>query len=238
MRATTFTAVWLALVLGSISATRADIAYHFMPGIEGQTVGFAQFTEVAPQYGPANFKVRLSGAMIGANPTNDPTSARVYLDKWGLGVLNPSVSKGDRGIQGQVQLDGKNGGEYIRLEFPTAVRLTSLTFASVSKIEDVDILADGALVNLHALFPGTKTLCDISSAEKVWPGTVDFTRAVQPTVYAKCWQVMVHSGAAGDGIQLENVAVLPSVPEPSTLVLSSVGLLLLGVWRLRRRARR
>jgi hypothetical protein len=220
-----------------MSSTRADIAYHFMPGIEGQTVGFAQFAEVAPQYGPADFKVRLSGAMMGANPTNDPNSARVYLDKWGLGVLNPKVSNGDRGIQGQIQLDGKNGGEYIRMEFPTAVRLTLLTFASVSKIEDVEILADGAVVNLHALFPGTKTLCDISSEEKVWPGTVDFTRAVQQTVYAKHWDVLVRGGAAGDGIQLENVCVLPSVPEPSTLLLSSVGLLSLGFWRLRRRAR-
>ena len=53
--------------------------------------------------------------------------ARAYLDKWGLGLWNPGVGS-DVGVQGQVQLDGKNGGEYLRPEFAVPVQLTYSTF--------------------------------------------------------------------------------------------------------------
>ena len=153
MRAALTLVVWLGAIVGSVGSVHGDIAYHFKPGIEGQVRGFVQFAEVAPQYGPENFKVQLAGALMGATPNADPTSGRVYLDKWGLGVVNPIAGK-DVGVQGQVQLDGTHGGEYIQLLFPVPVRLTLLTFASVGLGDDVELFADGAPVDLDALFPG------------------------------------------------------------------------------------
>jgi hypothetical protein len=225
--------VWLSAVFGSVGGARGDIAYHFKPGIEGQVRGFCQFVEVVPEYGDKDFKVQLTGSLIGSAPSDDPTSARAYLDKWGVGVLNPSAGK-DVGLQGQVQLDGKHGGECLRLEFPAPVRLTLLTFASVSFGEDVELLADGIPIDLHGLFPGTKTIRSISDAQGNWPGTIDFTKALQPTSFATRWEVVVRRSAFGDGIQLENVEV-EEVPEPSTILLSSIGLLALGIWSVRRR---
>ena len=236
MRASFACVVWLGAVFGSVAWAQGGIAYHFMPGVEGQVRGFAQFVEVAPQSGDKNFKVQLSGSLVGLTPSADPTSARAYLDKWGLGVLNPLAGK-DVGVQGQVQLDGKHGGEYLRLEFPTAVRLTLLTFASVSPGEDIELLADGVLIDLGTLFPGTSTIRDISSAQIKWPGTMDFTRAQQPTIIARQLDVVFRSSAFGDGVQLENVEV-EEVPEPSTILLSSIGLLVAGLWSIRRRTRR
>ena len=81
---------------------------------------------------------------MGATPNADPTSGRVYLDKWGLGVVNPMAGM-DVGVQGQVQLDSKHGGEYIQLLFPVPVRLTLLTFASVGLGDDVELFADAHL---------------------------------------------------------------------------------------------
>jgi len=213
---------------------RGDIAYHFMPGVEGQVRGDMQFAEVAPQYGPKDFKVRLSGALLGHNPSNDPKSARVFLDKWGLGVLNPAAGK-DVGIQGQVQLDGRHGGEFIRMEFATAVRITLLTFASVGVGEGFELYADGAPVDLQALFPGPSSIRELSAAHHTWPGTIDFKQGQQPTVFAKRWEVVVR-GSPFDGIQLENVEV-QAVPEPSTLLLASLGIVAGGIWSLRRRRR-
>jgi hypothetical protein len=186
--------------------------------------------EVAPEVGDEDFKVLLSGSLVGSTPSADPTSARAYLDKWGLGVLNPSAGT-DVGVQGQVQLDGKHGGEYLRLEFPEPMRLTLLTFASVGLSDDFDLLADGVPIDLDALFPGTKTIRDISGAQGNWSGTIDFTKAQQPLSFAKQWDVIA---AVGDGIQLENAA-FEEVPEPSTILLSSIGLVAVGIWSVRRR---
>jgi hypothetical protein len=227
--------VWLGAVFGMVGWVRGDIAYHFKPGIEGQVVGFTQFAEVAPDHGDKDFKVRLSGGLIGSAPSADATTARAYLDKWGLGVLNPAAGK-DIGVQGQVQVDGRHGGEYLRLEFEVPVHLTLLTFASVSKGEDVEILADGALVDLDVLFPGTKTIRDISSVQGNWPGTIDFTKAQQATPFAKRWEVVIGSSVFGDGIQLENVRV-ELVPEPASLLLSAIGFVALAIWGARRRNR-
>jgi hypothetical protein len=226
----------LIAILGSVDSVHGGVAYHFKPGIEGQVVGFSQFAEVAPEVGPENFKVLLAGSLVGFTPSADPNSARAYLDKWGLGVLNPKAGK-DVGVQGQVILDGTNGGERLRLEFPAPVRLTLLTFAMVGLGDDFDLLADGVLVNLDAMFPGTKMIRDISVAQGNWPGTIDFTKAQQPVSFAKQWDVVVRSSAFGDGIQLENV-VAEVVPEPSTILLWSVGLLALGIWSARRRIRK
>lgn len=228
--------VWLATMVGSVGWVRGDIAYHFMPGVEGQVRGFAQFLDVAPQYGPEDFTVQVSGARVGYTPSSDVTSARAYLDKWGLGVLNPKSGK-DVGIQNQVQLDGKSGGEYLRLVFEAPVRITLLTFASVGIGEDFDLQADGVTINLDALFPGTNSIREISAAQGNWPGTIDFNRATQPLSFAKQWDVFVRGTSIGDGIQLENVNV-EHVPEPSTFVLSSMGLLAAGIWGVRRRMRR
>ena len=75
---------------------------------------------------------------------------QAYMDKWGLGVLNPIMGK-DAGVLGQVLVDGKHGGEYLRLEFPQAFRLTYLIFAQVGINDDFDLLADGNLIDLDAL---------------------------------------------------------------------------------------
>ena len=79
-----------------------------------------------------------------------------------------------------------------------------------------------------------KSIRDISSAQGNWPGTINFTKAVQLTTLARRWDVVVRGSTFGDGIQLENVNV-EEVPEPSTIVLSAVGLGALGIWSLRRR---
>jgi hypothetical protein len=227
--------VWLVAILGSESWVCGDIAYHFMPGVEGQVRGFSQFLDVAPQYGPQDFTVQVSGAQVGYAPSSSATTARAYLDKWGLGVLNPKSGR-DVGIQNQVQLDGKSGGEYIRLVFQEPVRITLLTFAAVGIGEDFDLLANGVMVDLDALFPGTSSIREISASQGTWPGTIDFTRATQPLSFAKQWDVVVRGASFGDGIQLENVNV-EHLPEPSTFVLSSIGLAALGIWGIRRHRR-
>ncbi len=217
----------------TVNSAFADIEYHFVPALNGQPSGNAQFTDVAPVSGPANFQVTIAGAQTGSNPGSSPQAARAYLDRWGLGVLNPMVGN-DVGVQGQVQLDGRNGGEYIRLEFPEEVRLTYLTFASVGLTDQFGLLADGQQVDVDALFPGLPTIRSISAAQGNWPGHVDFTRAAQPLGFAKVWDVLVSSTSVGDGIQLENVGV--EVPEPSTLVLWLAGLGVVGLSVSRRRA--
>ncbi len=224
--------VWFGVVLGSVVSVRGDIAYHFMPGIEGQERGFCQFLDVAPQFGPKDFTVQVSGALVGSDPSSDASTARAYLDKWGLGVLNPSAGR-DVGIQNQVQIDGRHDGEYIRLAFQAPVQITLLTFASVGIGEGFDLLADGVLVDLAALFPGTSSIRQISLSQGNWPGTIDFSQATQPLGFATQWDVVVRGASVGDGIQLENVNV-QHLPEPSTLILSSMGLAGLTFWGLRR----
>ena len=226
--------LWVSIVFGFIGSVRADIEYHFKPGTEGQVRGFTQFVQVAPVVGPKSFKVLLTGSLVGSAPSPDASSARAYLDKWGLGVLNPGAGK-DVGVQGQVQLDGKCGGEYLRLEFPAPVRLTYLTFSSVGLADDFFLVADGNPVDLDALFPGTETIKDISGAQGNWPGKVDFTKAKQLLGFAAQWEMLVSSSACGDGIQLENVGV--ELPEPSTLILWSVGFAAVGIRGVRRRIR-
>jgi hypothetical protein len=235
MRVTLACAVWLGTVFAAAGLACGDIAYHFSPGVSGQVRGFSQFAAVAPETGDPGFTVLLSGSQVGFAPSSDPSSARAYLDKWGLGVLNPTMGK-DAGVQGQVQLDGKHGGEYLRLEFPVAVRLTRLTFASVGLSDDFDLLADGVSINLDALFPGAKTISDISRAQGNWVGTIDFTKAAGPLSFAKRWDVVVPSPVFGDGIQLEN-ALVERVPEPSAMFLASSGLFAWGIWTVQRRVR-
>jgi hypothetical protein len=227
--------LWVSIIFGFIGSARAGVSveYHFMPGTEGQVRGFTQFVEVAPIVGPKSFKVLLTGSLVGSAPSADVNSARAYLDKWGLGVLNPKAGK-DVGVQGQVQLDGKNGGEYLRLEFPEPVRLTYLTFSSVGSTDDFELLADGNLVDLDALFPGTGTIKDISGSQGNWPGKVDFTKGTQLLGFAKQWDVRVGSSAYGDGIQLENLGG-EEFPEPSTLILWSIGFAAAGIRGVRRR---
>ena len=234
MRAPLVGALCMSAVLGFVCSARAGVEYHFLPGLEGQVGGFAQFSEVAPIVGPDDFKVLLSGALIGSDPSADVNSARPFLDKWGLGVRNPAAGN-DVGVQGQVQLDGKHGGEYLRLEFPVAVRLTYLTFSSVGLYDDFTLLADGIAVDLDALFPGAGTIKDISSSQGNWPGRVDFTKAQQSLAFATQWDILVSGSVPGDGIQLENVG--GDVPEPSSLILWSVGLAAAGVCLARRRVR-
>jgi len=235
MRASLAGIVWLSAVLGSGVGARGDIAYHFKPGVEGQVRGFVQFAEIAPEVGDPDFTVRVSGSLVGAAPSTDPTSGWAFLDKWGLGVFNRSLAK-DVGVQGQVQLDGRHGGEYIRLEFSVPVRITLLTFASVSTGESVELLADGAPIALDSMFSGSKSIREISVAQGVWPGTIDFTHASASTGFARQWDVLFPGSAFGDGIQLENVRVKP-LPEPSTLLLASIGVAALWIGSRRRRAR-
>lgn len=234
MRAPVIVALWLGAVFGFLGTASADIQYHFAPGIEGQTVGYAQFVEVAPEVGPDNFKVQLSGSLDGFAPSSDPSSARAYLDKWGLGVLNPTMGK-DAGVLGQVLIDGRHGGEYMRLEFPEAIRLTYLIFASVGLGDDFDLLADGNLIDLGALFPGAATIKEIAGSQGNWPGKVDFTKAQQSLPYAVQWDILVRSSVIGDGIQLENAAG-ERVPEPGTLILWSVALAAAGCYGARRKS--
>ncbi len=233
MRAPFTLALWICAAWGCAGKVSAEIQYHFMPGVQGQSVGFAQFAQVAPEFGPSSFKVQLSGALDGQAPSADPSSARAYMDKWGLGVFNPTVGK-DTGVLGQVLIDGRHGGEYLRLEFPQAFRLTSLIFASVGIGDHFDLLADGNLIDLDALFPGLSTIKKIAVSQGNWPGKIDFTKATQALPYAVQWDIVVRGGGIGDGIQLENVAGNP-VPEPSTLLLWSVALAALGCGWLRRR---
>jgi hypothetical protein len=230
---------WLlgAAVLASpCGVAQAGIEYHFMPGLVGQSLGCAQFTQVVPVVGPADFSVLLSGSTVGCAPSGDDASAKAYLDKWGLGVLNPQVSL-DKSVVGQVELDGRNGGEYIRLEFAAPVRLTYLTFASVGLPDRFELMADGSPIDLVAMFPGTSTIRAISNVQGLWPGKVDFTRGAEPLPYASVWDVAVAGAALGDGIQLENVGV-DVLPEPSSLVLWLLAAAV-GVTSVkRRRARR
>jgi hypothetical protein len=234
MRAPFVGVLCASAMLGFSCSAHAGVEYHFMPGLEGQVVGIAQFVEVAPVVGPSSFKVLLSGALIGADPSADATSARAYLDKWGLGVRNAAVGT-DVSVQGQVLIDGRHGGEYLRLEFPEPVQLTYLTFSSVGLNDKFALLADGNAVDLDALFPGTATIRDIAGTQGNWPGKVDFTKAKQSLGFAAQWDILVSSSVLGDGIQLENVG--GEVPEPATLVLWSVGLIALGICAARRRAR-
>lgn len=228
--------VWVCLtVLASyVGVARAEIHYHFLPGLGGQTFGDAQFASVAPVVGPANFTVTVSGAMVGSAPSGDAGSARAFLDKWGLGVHNPKAGK-DTGVQGQVQIDGQNGGEYLRLEFAIPVQLTYLTFASVGLADRFSLAADGQLVDLSTLFPGTSTIRSIATTQNNWPGKVDFTAAAQPVVFAKVWDIIAGGPGFGDGFQLENVGIVP-VPEPSTLLLLCLGTAV-AAWPVVRRSR-
>lgn len=226
-----------AIVLaGFCGEGRAAIEYHFMPGLGGQPHGDAQFLEVAPVSGADYFCVVLSGSTIGCFPSWDEASARAYLDKWGLGVLNPDAGL-DTGLVGQVLLDGQNGGEYLRLEFADPVRLNYLTFASVGLADTFELSADDNPIDLQVIFPGLSTIREISAAQGNWPGKVDFTLGAAPLPYAKVWDVAVSSASLGSGIQLENLGV-DLLPEPSTLALWAVGAGVGAVVLRRRRARR
>ena len=213
----------------------ADIEYHFLPDLDGQSYGIAQFAQVAPVVGPKDFTVELTGAAIGYTPSWDEDSAKAFLDRWGLGVLNPTLGK-DTGVQGQVQLDGSSGGEYLRLEFPVAVQITHLTFSSVGLADRFGLMADGVEVDLLALFPGMSTIKSISAAQGNWPGEVDFTQAAQSLGFAKVWDIFASDPDFGDGIQLENIGVTP-VPEPATLSLWCAGFAVAGFSLVRRRRR-
>lgn len=212
-----------------ISSATAAIEYHFVPALNGQPAGNSQFQQIAPVVGPSNFKVTVAGAQTGNTPNGSPQTAHAYMDKWGLGVLNPAVGS-DKGFTGQVEVDAKNGGEFIRLEFPTAVRLTYLTFASVGSTDQFCLEADGNAIDMNALFPGLTTIKQISKAQGNFPGTVNFP-AVAALPFAKSWDVLI---CGGDGVQLENVGVEP-VPEPTTLALWLIGLGVVGLTVLRRR---
>jgi hypothetical protein len=214
----------------------AEIHYHFFPLLNGQTPGVSQFAEVSPVSGPQDFRVTISGAMVGSTPSADPQSAQVYLDKWGLGVWNPQVGK-DTGVHGQVELDGKNGGEYLRLEFDVPVQLTYLTFASVGLSDKFGLWADGQQVDLQALFPGQSTIRSIALSQGNWPGHVDLTQAAQSLGYAQVWDIVAADPSFGSGFQLENLGVVP-IPEPSTLLLWCLGCLAVASVRFRRRSSR
>ena len=157
-----------------------------------------------------------------------PQDAKAYMAKWGLGVLNPQAGS-DKGVTGQVQLDGTNGGEFIQLEFPTEVRLTYLTFASVGIGDKFSLKADSVPYNIF----GDATILEISTSQNNWPGHVDFPTA-SPLQFAKVWDVEITSAGFGDGVQLENVGVEP-VPEPSTLILWLAGFAVVGFSLTRRR---
>ncbi len=235
MRALLTGLLWTSLVLGVGGAGRAGVEYHFMPGVEGQTIGFSQFLAVSPVVGPKDFQVLLSGALVGSAPSADASTARPYLDKWGVGVLNPAAGR-DVGVQGQVQVDGRHGGEYLRLEFAVPVRLTYLTFSSVGIYDEFALLADGQPVDLDLVFPrtSTATIRDIASGQGNWPGKVDFTKGSQPLGFATQWDILVSGSVLGDGIQLENVG--GEVPEPSTLILWTVATVGAAIcWAARRR---
>ncbi|MHB0956930.1 MAG: PEP-CTERM sorting domain-containing protein [Pirellulaceae bacterium] len=235
MRAAVLLAVGLMISGGPVGSALAGVEYHFMPGVEGQALGPAQFVHVAPVVGPKDFTVLLTGSLIGRAPSSDEQSARAYLDKWGLGVLNPRAGR-DVGIVGQVQLDGRQEGEFLRLEFPEPAQLTFLTFASVGLADRFDLVADGTPIDLGTFFPGLSTIREISLAQGNWPGTVDFTRASRSLPFATIWDIFV-TDSIGDGIQLENVGANP-IPEPSTLMLWTVALAALGIFGVRRRAGR
>jgi len=232
MRHSLFLLAWILAAEFLVGSASADIEYHFVPGFDGQPSGYAQFAEIAPEIGPKDFAVTVSGALVGSEPSDSPNSAYAYLDKWGMGVLNPQVN--DVSVMGQVLLDGNHGGEYLRLEFPEEVQLTYLTFAFVGSVDRFELLADGQQVDLLSLFPGTPTIKGISDVQGNWPGHVDFTQAVQPLDYAKVWDVVMSGPGFGDGIQLENVGVT-TLPEPSTLVLVLTGLGFMGFYSTRRR---
>ncbi|MHB8972477.1 MAG: PEP-CTERM sorting domain-containing protein [Pirellulaceae bacterium] len=238
MRASVTLFFGLLAAFGSVAPVSAEITYHFKPGIEGQTIGLAQYAQIAPDYGPQFFKVQVAGALVGSDPSADTSTPQAYLDKWGMGVLNP-VAGNDVGVQGQVLLNATCGGEYLRLKFLAPVQLTYLTFALAGISDKFQLMADGNAVNLDDLFPGMPSIRSISKAQGNWPGTVDFTQAKQPIVYARTWDVITYGAACGDGVQLENVGVNPGkdVPEPSTLILWVVGLAAAGVLGVRRRIR-
>lgn len=224
----------MAVLVIPCGAARAGIEYHFMPGLVGQSLGCAQFVQVSPVVGSTDFLVLLSGSMVGCAPSWDDASAKAYLDKWGLAVLNPQAGN-DRGVVGQVLLDGRNGGEYLRLEFPAPVRLTYLTFASVGLTDKFELVADGNSIDLSAIFPGTSTIRAISNVQGLWPGKVDFTRGAAPLPFASVWDVAVMGPTFGGGIQLENVGV-DVVPEPSSLFLWLAAAVAAAISVKRRRA--
>ena len=236
MRAAVFLVVATMTAFVPGSSIFAGIIYHFAPGVNGQPIGSAQFAQIAPEVGPKDFKVLVTGSLVGSDPrahVNDRAFA--YLDQSGLGVLNPNVGK-DLSVQGQVQLDGKCGGEYLRLTFPDPVQLTFLSFSSAGLSDKFRLVADGKSVRLGKLFPGQKTIRAISNAQGNWPGQVDFTLAKQPLGFAKTWDILSTGKSRGDGIQLEYVGI-SEIPEPSTLILWVVGLAAAGVLGVRRRIR-
>jgi len=211
----------LSGLVACAGSTKGEIHYYFMPELGGQAQGCAQFAKVAPVFGPDDFRVTLSGASVGRPPDGDPQSAKAYLDKWGLGVLNPQAGR-DRGIQGQVQLNGGGGGEFLRLEFPNPVRLNSLTFASVGLADTFTLIGDGRQVELAPLFGGASTIRSVSLAQGNWPGKVDLTQASSSLGFAKVWDIVARGSGYGDGVQLENLGVV-EIPEPSGLVLLLLG---------------
>ncbi len=233
MRHFNLTLLAIGVACSLAGRTEAGFEYHFMPDNNGQPWGDVQFLEVAPIVGPANLKVRLSGSTIGSVPNVDPSAPHAYLDKWGLGVLNPAAGS-DKGIQGQVQLDGKSGGEFLRLEFAEAVQLTFLTFSSVGLFDSFELFADGTQVDLQTVFPGTSGIRSIAMSQGNWPGRVDFTKGSQPLEFAKTWDIRAPSGGLGDGFQLGNVGG-EQVPEPATLVLWASAFACLGLAAMRRR---
>ena len=235
----------LAAAVGPCSSVFAAVEYryHFSPSEPGQTIGVAQFVEVAPLGNLSGPKVQVSGALIGSAPSSIANTAQAYLARDGMGVVNPNPVL-DKSATGQIFLDGSRGGEYLRLEFPEQVQLTAMTFAAVSSVDKFGLTADGQPVNLSALFPGLQTIKSITASQLgagFFPGKVDFTKAAQPLGSAKTWEVFTASGY-GDGIQLENVNVIARngdvIPEPTTVVIWSVlGFGAAGIGGLRRRLR-
>ena len=173
-------AVSVALIGCFTTLADAGIEYHFVPGMNGQPFGDAQFVSVAPVVGPSNFNVLVSGAFDRQYAEQRCEQFAGLFGQMGFGC----PQSGGGGRQRDSRPDPAGWQVWRRISATPVPRCSSV---------DVSDICIGRLgghvrtesgrecaVNLQALFPGMTGIRSISVSQGNWPGKVDFTQASQP----------------------------------------------------------
>jgi hypothetical protein len=169
----------LAPLNAAVAAVRVfDFSSAFLTetNVEGTAIGVTSTT------GSPNLTVTPTGNFIGGSAAANANADAIRGD-WGLGVLNKNDPTGDRNtLTNRVHVDGKNGAEFIRLEFNEKVRVTSVIFSFVGAFQKFDLAIDGKDVNVAGVL-GTDEILQLAPPNML-PGTVVFPDTL---AFGKTW---------------------------------------------------